>query len=337
MKLFVKNITTRNLRRVLAILLLIVVASSCEHKPLCWHHPHTGMLRVDFAWWDAPEGEDLVKSMALYVYPKDGSENNRKRIDFVGTSGGIIELNVGDYNFLCLNSDTETLQYDATDAHHSFSVYTRDAHPLAGMEVRSGEGDFDLSDSYENIKRAEGTEKERVSREAEDAYGHAIEDVHVHGEAGVMQVVTLYPKNLTVHFHVVLQDVGCIETVQKISGTLSGLAGKVKVADATRVGDHNIVPFSLLQTGEHTLEGHFIAFGHCPDDIEKFHKIAVYAVTEEDDHLFFEFDVSDQIEKAKDQRYITIFVKGLDICGMKDMGVVVDPWLGIPPIIVPME
>ncbi|MDE5744932.1 MAG: DUF5119 domain-containing protein [Paramuribaculum sp.] len=336
MKRFVNAINCRTVRRIVTIILLTVGASSCEHKPLCLHHPHNGMLRVDFAWWDAPEGEDLVKSMALYVYPHDETVN-KKRIDFVGTSGGIIELPIGNYNFLCLNSDTETLQYEGTDNHNSFAVYTREAHPLSGMEVRSSENDFDLSDSYENIKRAEGTETERVSREAEDAYGHAIEDVYVHGEEGVMQVVTLYPKNLTVHIHVVLQDVGCLETVQKISGTLSGLSGKVKVADASRIGEHNIVPFSLLQTAEHTIEGHFIAFGHCPEDIEKFHKLAVYVVTEDDDHLFFEFDVSDQIEKAKDQRYITLFVKGLDICGMRDMGVVVDPWLGIPPIVVPMD
>ncbi len=60
-------------------------------------------------------------------------------------------------------------------------------------------------------------------------------------------------------------------------------------------------------------------------------------MTEEDDHRFFEFDVSDQIEKAPNQRYIVVNVKGLDICGMKDMGVVVDPWVGTPPIVIPMN
>lgn len=321
------------LRRALALIALLVVTAACEHKPLCWHHPHTGMLKVEFAWWDAPEGEDLVKSMALYVYPQDGSE--RKRIDFVGTSGGVIELLTGNYDFLCLNSDTETLLYEGTGSHETFTVYTREAHPLSGMEVRSG--DFDLSESYENIKRAEGTENERVSREAEDAYGHAVEDVYVHGDPGVMQVVTLYPKNLTIHVHVVAEDVGCLETVQKISGTISGLAGRVYAKDASRIGEHNIVPFSLLATDEHTVEGHFITFGHCPDNNSKFHKLAVYVVTEEDDHRFFEFDVSDQIERAPNQRYITVVVKGLDICGMKDMGVVVDPWIGTPPIVIPMS
>lgn len=321
-------------RRLTVLLALVISTAACEHKPLCWHHPHTGMLKVDFAWWDAPEGEERVSSMALYVYPRNGDAI--KRIDFPGTAGGIIELMVGDYDFLCLNSDTETLLYEDTEKHSTFKVYTREAHPLSGMEVRADGGDFNLSDDYENIKRAEGTEDERVSRECEDAYGHAVEAIHVHGDPGVMQVVTMYPKMLTVHVHVIIEDVGCLDIVEKISGTLSGLSGRVRVADSKRVGEHNIVPFSLLPTDEHTLEGYFVTFGHCPDDIKKFHKLAVYAVTEDDDHRFFDYDVTEQVEEAPNQKYITIIVKGLDICGMKDMGVVVDPWAPIPPIIVPM-
>lgn len=320
--------------RLMAVAAIVFAAMACEHKPLCWHHPHTGMLKVDFAWWDAPEGEEVVKSMALYVYPRDGSE--RKRIDFVGTAGGIIELNVGDYDFLCLNSDTETLLYEGEGAHNTFNVYTKPAHPLSGMEARGNSHEFDSSDDYATIRRAEGTEDERVSRESEEAYGHAVEAVHVHGDEGVMQVVTMYPQNLTVHVHVIVDSVSCLENVEKISGTLSGLSGKVRVADAKRVGEHNIVPFSLVRTDEHVLEGHFVCFGHCPDDVRKNHKLAIYAVTDEDDHRFFEFDVTEQVEKAPNQKFITIYINQLDICGMKDMGVVVDPWLGIPPIIVPM-
>lgn len=336
MNRFVKILKYRTVRRIITIILLTVGASSCEHKPLCWHHPHTGMLRVDFAWWDAPEGEDLVKSMALYVYPKDESNNYSHRIDFVGTHGGLIELKVGDYNFLCLNSDTETLLYENTNTHNTFAVYTRNAHPLSGMEVRAGE-DFNISDDYETIRRAEGTQNERVSREAEEAYGHAVEDIHVHGQPGVVQVVTLYPKNLTMHFHVVIDGVECIETIQKISGTLSGLSGRVKVMDASRIGEHNIVPFSLVRTGEQTLEGHFIAFGHCPEDLEKFHKLAIYAITESDDHLFLEFDVTEQVKYAKNQRYIVIYENGANICDEDHNVLKVDEWNPLPPIIIPME
>ncbi len=58
-------------RRVLAFAVIILLATACEHKPLCWHHPHKSLLKVDFAWWDAPEGPDEVTSMALYIYPHD--------------------------------------------------------------------------------------------------------------------------------------------------------------------------------------------------------------------------------------------------------------------------
>ena len=338
----------RSLARLALVAALLIGAGSCEHKPFCWHHPHKCMLKVDFAWWDAPEGEKLVKSMALYVYPKDGSDN--RRIDFPGSAGGIIELNTGDYDFLCLNSDTETLLYEGTEKHHTFNVFTREAHPLSGLEVRaasdgaySGQGQgasggFNIDDTYDTVRRSEGTEDERVSREAENAYGVALEGVNVHGDEGVLQVVTMYPRNLMVYVHVIIEDVNCLEKVEKVGGTLSGLSGKVRAADAKRIGEHNIVPFSLLPNREeHTLEGFFTTFGHCPEDILKGHKLAVYIITEEGDHLFYDYDVTGQVEESPDEKYITVRVKGLDICAMRDMGVVVDPWIGIPPIVVPMD
>lgn len=317
--------------RAVAIITLAVVAAACEHKPLCWHHPHTTTLKVDFAWWDAPEGEKEVTSMALYVYPKDGSQT--KRIVFPGAAGGIIQLMNGDYDFVCLNADTETLIYNGTGAHGTFTVKTADDYILSGMNGRVG--DFEEED--DNMKRAEGTYDERVSRQAENAYGHGITDFNVHGEPGVTQVVTLYPNNLTIHYHIIIENVGCLETITKVSGTLSGLAGEVRVHDAERVGSHNIVPFALVPTDETTLEGHFIGFGHCPEANEKFHKLAVYAVNEDEDHRFFEWEVTEQVHEQDGEVYVTIIVSDMDVCGMRDMDLIVDPWIGMPPIILPMN
>lgn len=332
-KLF--NIITRHItkpatHRAVALAALLIVASACEHKPLCWHHPHTTTLKVDFAWWDAPEGPDEVTSMALYVYPHDGSA--MKRITFPGSAGGIIELLNGDYDFVCLNANTETLLYNGTEAHGSFTVKTSDDYILSGMNGR----DSDFGED-QDMKRAEGTYDERISRQAENAYGHGITDFNVHGEPGVTQVVTLYPNNLTIHYHVIVETIGCIETITKVSGTLSGLAGEVRVHDAKRVGDHNIVPFALIPTDEGTLEGNFVAFGHYPNDVAKFHKLAVYAITESDDHRFFEWDVTEQVHQQDDQIYVTIIVSEMDLCGMRDMDLVVDPWIPTPPIILPMQ
>lgn len=62
----------RMIRRLTALSVVLILSVACEHKPFCWHHPHDGMLRVEFAWWDAPEAEYTVRSMAFYAIPKRG-------------------------------------------------------------------------------------------------------------------------------------------------------------------------------------------------------------------------------------------------------------------------
>lgn len=35
--------------------LLVMILFSCEHKELCFHHPHVVTVRVDFDWKNAPQ------------------------------------------------------------------------------------------------------------------------------------------------------------------------------------------------------------------------------------------------------------------------------------------
>lgn len=329
----VRRLRAPRLSRLAAVLALTVIAAACEHKPLCWHHPHTCQLKIDFGWEDAPQGLDVVTSMAVYIYPHAEGEQ-MKRIVFPGTAGGIVTLMSGDYDFVCLNADTESLLYNGTGSHGTFTVSTPDDNILSGMNGR--DGDFDGSASESDMKRAEGTYDERVTRQAEESYGHGITDFTVHGEEGVIQVVTLYPKALTVHYHIIIENVGCIEDISKVSGTLSGLAGEVMVHNAEHIGDHCIVPFGLQRTDDTTLEGHFIGFTHCPQDITKFHKLAVYAITQREDHRFFEYDVTEQVHEQDGEVYVTIIVTQLDMCATRDMDIVVDPWIPVPDIVIKM-
>lgn len=230
-------------RRLIALLVVLTASVACEHKPFCWHHPHDGMLRVEFAWWDAPEAEYTVRSMAFYAYPKDGGQV--RRFDFAGSKGGTITLPAGDYHFLCLNSDTESYHFSGQDSHKTFTVETRDSYILAGMDVRAdGGGDFSEEG---DIKRAEGTYNEGVKESSEEGiYGHTLEDYNIHGQVGVTQVVTMYPRPVVIHYHVIIENIGCLETVLKVSGTLSGVSSKVRIHKMEVPGqgeDNNIIPF----------------------------------------------------------------------------------------------
>lgn len=66
------------------------MAVSCVHKELCYHHPHSATVRVEFDWRDAPEASP--DGMCVYFYPSGGG--GVRRVDFSGRRGGEVELRV---------------------------------------------------------------------------------------------------------------------------------------------------------------------------------------------------------------------------------------------------
>lgn len=52
---------------------------------------------------------------------------------------------------------------------------------------------------------------------------------------------------------------------------------------------------------------------------------------------FFEWDVTSQVDEQDGETYVKIVVRDMDVCGMNDLGAVVDPWIPTPPIIIPMQ
>ena len=50
--------------RVTVYALLAMILFSCEHKELCFHHPHMVTLRVDFDWKNAPQADP--EGMCVY-------------------------------------------------------------------------------------------------------------------------------------------------------------------------------------------------------------------------------------------------------------------------------
>ena len=79
--------------------LLLVVLSGCNHKELCYHHPHTAKVRINVDWSEfdreAPTG------MTVMVYPADGSAP----VTSVGhtLAHATFDLGAGLYNTLTFN------------------------------------------------------------------------------------------------------------------------------------------------------------------------------------------------------------------------------------------
>ena len=59
--------------RVTVYALLAMILFSCEHKELCFHHPHMVTLRVDFDWKNAPQADPEGMSILKRVNLRFGS------------------------------------------------------------------------------------------------------------------------------------------------------------------------------------------------------------------------------------------------------------------------
>ena len=58
------------MRRLFYLLTALLVFTSCEHKELCYYHPHAAKVRVEFDWRDAPQADPA--GMCVYFYPIEG-------------------------------------------------------------------------------------------------------------------------------------------------------------------------------------------------------------------------------------------------------------------------
>ena len=78
------------MRRISYLLAILLLLPCCVHKELCWDHPHTMSVKVEFDWRDAPGADP--DGMCVYFYPVGGGSGYR--FDFKGTEGGEVKLTV---------------------------------------------------------------------------------------------------------------------------------------------------------------------------------------------------------------------------------------------------
>lgn len=54
------------------LLMMAELLSSCEHKDLCYDHPHRQNVEVMFDWSADPDANPAT--MSLYLYPEEGGD-----------------------------------------------------------------------------------------------------------------------------------------------------------------------------------------------------------------------------------------------------------------------
>lgn len=323
-------------------MLAALVFSSCEHKDLCYHHPHTATIRLEFDWRDAPDA--TPKGMCVFFYPLDGEDAPQRRFDFTGKTGGEIDIQVGRYRVLCYNNDTESVLFRGMDSFDAHEGYTREGNLFESVYGSS---------AGSSTPRAGGAEDERVVICPDMMWGCTATDVEI-TEAGISyicipldekdewagkpventeQVITLYPHELVCTYTYEIRHVKGLEHVSQMCGSLCGMAPSLLFGDESLGSECVTLPFEAHPFDETTIVGGFLTFGHHEANTEP-HRLLLYVWMDDGSKYCFgteseRFDVTSQVHSAPDKRHVHLIIDGLDLpqlIGDGDINPSVDDW-----------
>ena len=302
--------------------LSLVVMTSCTHKELCLHHPHTITLRIEFDWRDAPDADPT--GMCVMFYPLD--DKGYYRCDFNNTKGGEIQLKVGKYRAVCHNNDTQSMLFRNTSDFETYSTYTRESDVLEPL--------FGNTTSY--APKTLGADNEKAVLVPDMMWGCCAFDIEVTddgveytcvpysdyiGNSGQRMsrqehVITLYPHELICTYTYEVRNVKNLKHMAQMSGTLSGMSGILTFFNEDLDEECVTLPFGAYSDGESTVTGRFYTFGHHEENTDP-HKMTFYVIMDDGGMYCYKdsenLDVTTQIHNAPNKRNVHIIIDGLNL------------------------
>lgn len=115
-----------NLKRIASLVLtlsVIIAAASCEHKELCYYHPHVAPVRVNVDWSLFPMDEPT--GMTAYAYPLHEDETRIYRFISHNINYITLELEAGFFHTLVFNqseSEYGTLEFSNLEDYNTAQV-----------------------------------------------------------------------------------------------------------------------------------------------------------------------------------------------------------------------
>lgn len=294
----------RNILHLLTITLLLIVATSCNHKELSYDRAVE--VEVVFDWHNAPDATPA--SMSLYLFPTNGGES--LRYDFTDQKGGVIRVPFGRYEALCINSDAKNINLKNTERKNTFEV-TTETTPLLKMAPP-------LNNHSEEPPRAEGAEAERIATSPDMLYTDQAEEI-VLKYVSEKQTITLSPKVSVRTYSIEIRNAKNLKYVTRVSGSLSGLAGTLLPGAGMDIftSESVTIPFDATihddEAGEKSIiKGSLLTFGNSPET-GKSQKLTLYAVLSDGSKWHYSYDVTEQIRTAPDSKNVHIILDKLPL------------------------
>lgn len=306
----------KHIMRYLLVALIALPFASCEHKDLCYHHPHTVKIKVNFDWQYAPEANP--EGMCLFFYPEGGGEC--RRFDLSNT-GGEIEINVGKYHVITYNNDTDGVEFIGTSGFDSHTLCTREGGIFESVFGRT---------EYSKAPRAEGTEDERVVitpdmmwgctaqyveiSDAGTEFEHEVIDSSMKGPQLVIDSedeyeFTFYPEELMCLYSYEVRNVKNLKYYTRLCAALSSMSGTLKPATRELGTEYVTLPLESNEKDGNMIVGEFFTFGHHPE-LDRNHNFHMYLWDTNGDGYCRIIDVTDQVHNAPNPRRVHIVIDG---------------------------
>lgn len=117
----------RNIGQWIAFAGLFLLFAACEHKELCYHHPHTAKVRMDVDWSEFTK--ETPTGMSVMIYPFDVEEAPNKVVSQQSNtiSHVYVDLHAGNYNSIVYNqspSEYGTILFRGMEQYETAEVYS---------------------------------------------------------------------------------------------------------------------------------------------------------------------------------------------------------------------
>lgn len=297
--------------------LALILLSGCEHKELCYDHGHNVEIDIRFIWDAAPDADP--NTMVVNFFTPDGKHFTTR--EFTSRDGGRMRIEAGEYMILFHNGEMESVK-EALDVFDRYALTTNEESLLSPMSRDLGAP-----------PRPTISANEPVRSTAETVW--AGQCTHVMFERNKQgQFVELHPAEATARYTVEVVNVENLRDNIDISAALSGLSERLNVSSSSASGQPVTVPFSIERKDDKTLEAKFVTFGHCPENKSVSHIVSIYTSSK----VYYNFDVTDQVHNAEDDKNIYIRINGLKL-PTDGQGVTpsIDGWEDVEDVIINMN
>lgn len=309
----------------LIIMALTVALTGCNHKELCYRHPHNSKITVKYDWSEAPDANPA--GMCVFFYSTENA-GEYYRFDFSNTHGGEIELPAGKYVLVTYNNDTEAVRFSSTNVFDLHTAYTRDGdllEPLYGNGVTSNtktdnsERVVITPDGLWGCHAVDVTITQHgITYTIEHHHGYRSGDAEVVTDDSGNQTITLFPHDMLCHYSYEVRNVENTEHVSRISASLSGMSGTMKMSDETLGSESVTLPVNgQTDPSNKKITGKFLTFGNYSTDGTVQHKMEFFVVMDDGSKYRIgnsdNLNVTTQVDNAPDPRHVHIIIDNLKL------------------------